>query len=260
MQSLVRERGLAETIATRASVRDFAATPVAGEFLLGILDAARQAPTSDNLQSYSIVEVRDADARRALLRLAGNQRHVAEAPVFLVICLDLHRLDLACGLHGVSVPRFDLDLFVAAAMDAAIVGQTIAVLAEDAGLGTVMIGAIRNDLEAVAAVLELPKRVVPLFGVCLGWPSEKPDPKPRLPFPAVVHVDRYDAAAVETELAAYDAREIVYRLGRGIRDGKTWSERVAATVEKLHRRGMAAALGRLGLSIDDADRVGEDLS
>ena len=44
-----------------------------------ILNAACRAPTSSNLQAYSLIVVRNSDVRKQLSMLTGNQQHVAEA-------------------------------------------------------------------------------------------------------------------------------------------------------------------------------------
>lgn len=66
-------------------------------------------------------------------------------------------------------------------------GQNALTAAESLGLGGVYIGGIRNNIESVTELLKLPKHVLPLFGLCLGWPADNPDLKPRLPAELVVH-------------------------------------------------------------------------
>ncbi|SPX56695.1 oxygen-insensitive NADPH nitroreductase [Klebsiella pneumoniae] len=50
---------------------------------------------------------------------------------------------------------------------------------------------MRNSIEAVTELLELPQHVLPLFGLCLGWPADNPDIKPRMPAAMLVHENRY---------------------------------------------------------------------
>ncbi len=74
-----------------------------------------------------------------------------------------------------------IELMLIASVDAALVAQNVLVAAESLGLGGVYVGGIRNDPDKMSELLNLPDRVYPVFGLCLGWPDQDPDRKPRLP-------------------------------------------------------------------------------
>ncbi|MCV5307300.1 nitroreductase NfsA, partial [Escherichia coli] len=76
-------------------------------------------------------------------------------------------------------------------VDTALLAQNALIAAESLGLGGVYIGGLRNSIEAVTELLELPQHVLPLFGLCLGWPADNPDIKPRMPAAMLVHENRY---------------------------------------------------------------------
>lgn len=120
--------------------------------------------------------------------------------------------------------------------------------AESLGLGGVYIGGIRNSIEAVGELLQVPKHVLPLFGLCLGWPADDPGQKPRLPAQLVVHENHYQPLD-KTVLAQYDEEIAHYYLTRGSNTRRdTWSDHIRRTIIKesrpfildyLHKQGWA---------------------
>ncbi|MCU0599663.1 MAG: nitroreductase family protein [Desulfobacterales bacterium] len=53
-----------------------------------VLETAAQAPSSSNLQPWSLIVLRDPDAKMRLQKLAWNQPKVSEAPVALIVLAD----------------------------------------------------------------------------------------------------------------------------------------------------------------------------
>ncbi|MGP0791023.1 nitroreductase NfsA, partial [Escherichia coli] len=76
-------------------------------------------------------------------------------------------------------------------VDTAMMAQNALIAAASLGLGGVYIGGLRNNIEAVTKLLKLPQHVLPLFGLCLGWPADNPDLKPRLPASILLHENSY---------------------------------------------------------------------
>ena len=65
-------------------------------------------------------------------------------------------------------------------IDTALAAQNAAIAAESMGLGICYIGGIRNNLEEVSNLLKTPNRVIPLFGLAVGYPTKvNCDQKPR---------------------------------------------------------------------------------
>lgn len=208
-----------ETLLGRVSVRRYADRSVAEELIETILRASFRAPTSSNIQAYSVVVVRDPAIRAELAALSGNQRHVAEAPVFLAFCADLTRIEHALKKNGHDLADNNLETGLVSAIDTALVGMSAYLVADSLGLKGVMIGGVRNKPVEVARVLGLPHRAFCVFGISLGWPAEAPAQKPRMEFDGLVHYERYgetrsgaDAAAVAE---AYDAALAVHYRGQG---------------------------------------------
>jgi FMN reductase (NADPH) len=218
------ERGLptSETIRLlhqRVSVRSFADRPVDDALVEAILRAAFRAPTSSNIQSYSVVVVRDPETLAKLAPVTGNQKHVAEAPVFLAFCADMTRIEHAMVTNGENIDGNNLEMCLVTSIDAALVGMSASLAAESLGLKGVMIGAIRNNAEETARILGLPHRVYGVFGMVLGWPAEVPQQKPRMPYEAMVHDERFgrhkDGLTMPDAVSEYDKQLAIHYRGQG---------------------------------------------
>jgi len=193
-----------EIMASHASVRKFKDRDIPDDLLNSVIQAARQASTSSNLQAYSIIVVKDKTKKERLAELCGNQIWVKKCPMFLVICPDSRRLKKVCDRQGYKFIDSYIEMFIVATVDAALIAQNILTGAESEGLGGVMIGGIRNAPAQVSKLLGLPDRVYPLMGMCLGYPDHSPMIKPRLPQDAVVHKERYDDSQLDMHLAEYE--------------------------------------------------------
>ena len=78
-----------------------------------------------------------------------------------------------------------------AAIDAIIIAQTVCIAAETKGLGICYLGTTTYMAHKIIEVLELPKGVIPITTVSLGWPAEMPEQVDRLPLEAIVHYETY---------------------------------------------------------------------
>jgi nitroreductase len=194
------------TMLAHRSVRAYRPDPLPEGTLETMLAAAQSASTSSNLQTWSVVAVEDAARRERLSRLVNDQAHVRQAPLFLAWIADLSRFDVLGARAGRQPAANDyLEMFLVAAIDAALAAQNAAVAAEALGLGIVYIGALRNRPEEVAAELGLPSRAFGVFGMCVGHPDpERPAAiKPRLAPRAILHRERYDAGSLEADVQDY---------------------------------------------------------
>ncbi|MGE9090949.1 nitroreductase NfsA, partial [Escherichia coli] len=164
-----------------------------------IINSARATSSSSFLQCSSIIRITDKALREELVTLTGGQKHVAQAAEFWVFCADFNR-------HLQICPDAQLGLaeqLLLGVVDTAMMAQNALTAAESLGLGGVYIGGLRNNIEAVTKLLKLPQHVLPLFGLCLGWPADNPDLKPRLPASILVHENSYQPLDKDA-LAQYD--------------------------------------------------------
>lgn len=230
------ESAVLDLLMSHRSIRAFRDEPVPAGALREILRAAQQASTSSNMQAYSVIRVTDRNLRSELAAVAGQQQYVVTCPEFLVWCADMERLRIAAGLEPSDMPC-NAEAFTIAAIDAALAAQNAAAAAESLGFGICYIGAIRNDIAKTAALLGLPPRVAPLFGMCIGRPDQAPLMRPRLPVQAVLHENRYDASAYADAVADYDNAHAAYLKERsGGRQSAGWSEQMRERLTRPPRR------------------------
>ncbi len=229
------------------SIRKFTAAPIDQATVDTLVKAGQAAATSSFIQACTVIQVSAGDNREALAEMAGNQKYVASAPVFLVFCADMKRHQLACGLHDAEMQSGFTEQFLTASLDCALFAQNVMIAAESLGLGGVYIGGLRNKIEAVSELLELPELVYPVFGLCLGHPDQNPETKPRLPLDVVLKQDRYDDSQDAERIAAYDdeVREY-YRTRTGGNKEMSWSEQISGMLVKEARPHMLPFLNKKG--------------
>ncbi|MFM2479158.1 oxygen-insensitive NADPH nitroreductase [Celerinatantimonas sp. MCCC 1A17872] len=229
------------------SVRKFTGEPISSDQLNAIFESAQMASTSSFMQTGSIVRVTDPQLREKFAALAGGQTWISEAAEFLVWCADFHR-------HQQIAPEAKLgfsEQLLIGSIDVALMAENALVAAESMGLGGVFIGGIRNDPKQVAQLLELPKNVLPLFGMCLGYPAQEPSIRPRLPQALVVHENTYNKTLDKELLAEYDRHVVEYYSARAGANAKvaSWSEQISATLSKESRPHIKAFLNEQGFDI-----------
>ncbi|MEI7532091.1 MAG: nitroreductase family protein [Betaproteobacteria bacterium] len=176
------------------SVRNYTSQALPENALELIVAAASAAPTSSNLQVWSVVAVEDAQRKERLSMLAGNQAHIRDCPIFLLWIADLARLEKQGELKNLPHAGLDyFEMFLTASLDATLAAQNAALAAESLGLGIVYIGGIRNKPEEVAKELNLPSNSFAVFGMCIGYcdPEVHPEIKPRLPQSLILHKEQY---------------------------------------------------------------------
>ncbi|AIQ60671.1 FMN reductase [Paenibacillus borealis] len=175
------------------SFRQYTGQAVEPEKLKTIIEAAQAAPSWVNGQQVSIIAVRSEERKQQLSVLSGNQKHVAEAPVFLVFCMDFHRAKLAAELEDQPFEAAgDVDALLVGAADVGIALSNAVAAAESLGLGIIPIGGVRRHTAEVIELLQLPEYVFPVAGLCIGYPAEELPKKPRLPMEAVYHEEVYN--------------------------------------------------------------------
>lgn len=236
-----------QLLATHRSIRKFTDQPIDESLFRDILSAGQCAATSSFLQGVTIIRVRDAGRREELAALAGGQPYVASAAEFMVFCADLKRPGRYCEKYGKPFSGDYTEHFIIATVDAALMAQNVVIAAESAGLGICYIGGIRNNPREVSDLLELPRGVYPVFGLCLGYPAQNPETKPRLPLDVILKEDRYDDSGEEALIADYDERvREYYRTRTGGGHGISWSEQVATLLSEKSRPHMRDFLARQG--------------
>lgn len=252
--------GLSElaAIAAHRSHRRYLPKPVPAELVRLLCACALSAPSKSDLQQSDILVVADAGLRSAIAAKIPDNPWIGTAPVFLVFLANGQRLPMISAARGKPFPNDHLDLFFNAVSNASIVLATFIRAAEAAGLGCCPISAIRDHAAFVSDLLRLPERVIPLAGMCVGWPSERGHISPRLGLEATVHVDRYNDRDAIADIDAYDRRRNEGRppwKQRGIeRFGEAafygWSEDKARQYAEPLRVDFGAFVRKKGFKLD----------
>ena len=219
-------------IATHRVHRRYLARDVAPGLLRLLCACALSAPSKSDLQQADILIVRDRTKIHAIADLLPEMPWVRETPMFLVFLANGRRLPQISQRSGKPFPNDHLDLFFNATVDAAIVMTTFLRAAEAVGLGCCPISVIRDHAAAISEMIALPDKVIPIAGMCVGWPAEEGGVTPRLSLETTVHEDRFAENDVAAEIDAYDRRRAATRPYRNQREperfGRTefygWSE------------------------------------
>ena len=232
------------------TIRNFTDQPIPDEMLQSILEAGRRAPTSSNMQTYSIMVVRNQEVKKQLAVLAGNQKHVETCAVFLAFCADIHRLEAACAMHEVKLAK-SLETTLVSTVDAALVGMSVQTAVESLGLGAVMIGGMRNHPAQVAELLGFPPGVYVVFGMCVGWPDQAqiPAQKPRLPAELVIHYEQFNASDPREQLQGYD-RQLAEHYGSKNQHEAAWTGVIAKQFAQPRRPKLRSTLEGMGFAFE----------
>lgn len=236
-----------DVLLNRVSVRKYRDEPVADATIDAVLQAAFRAPTSSNIQAYSVIVVRDEAAKQKIAVAANNQQHIVDCPVWLGFCADLTRIEHAMRMHGHELATNNLEMGLVSSIDASLVGMSAYLAADSIGLKGVMIGAVRNKPAEIASILGLPPRVYCVFGLCLGYVDEVPAQKPRMDFNAVVHREQYDSDKVADVVSKYDDALAQHYRGEGrTTNDNSWSHEVDTKFSPQPRPTLRATLAAMG--------------
>lgn len=234
-----------ETLKNHRSIRKFDSRPIHQELLNEILLAARQASSSSFLQVVSIIRITEPMIRHQIMHLSGEQPYINAAPEFLVFCVDYarHKQIVSEAKTGF------VEQLLIGAVDVGIMAQNALVAAESAGLGGVYIGGIRNNPQQISELLNLPELVIPMVGLCLGFPDQNPEIKPRLPLQLLVSENKYQPLD-SSQLKIYDEEIAEYYFARTNHSRRqTWSEQIRTTLSKEARPFMQEFLNKQGFNL-----------
>lgn len=181
-----------DALLKRKSIRKFKRKIVSKALINQIVEAGQRAPTACGMQTYSFVLITDNGLREQIYKLIGKQGCMEQAPVWIIVCADMARQLKLFEVLGVKTEMGPLGKFIPSVVDAALVAENMVIAAEALGLGSVFIGSVWEALKKIADLLGLPKNVLPLVLVCLGYPSESPPLRPRWPLKAVLHENKYE--------------------------------------------------------------------
>lgn len=181
----------------RTTIRKYTEQSIDTALLTQLLETACRASNTGNMQTYSVIITRDQAQKQALAPAHFNQPMITQAPVVLTFCADYNRFSKWCESRK-AIPGYDnFQSFIAASIDAVICAQTFAVAAEAAGLGICYLGTTTYNAHQIIETLNLPRLVVPLVTLTVGYPAEIPPMQDRLPIQAIIHEEVYHESTYE---------------------------------------------------------------
>ncbi|BCA86793.1 NADPH-dependent oxidoreductase [Enterococcus saigonensis] len=189
-----------------------------------ILDASRQAPSWMNGQAYSIIVVQNQALREKLVTLNPNNPHMLHSSVFLLFVANLKRTQMVAVKNKVPYAITDsLNPLLIATTDASLALQNAVIAVEALGLGSVVVGSVRNHITEISTLFNLPDYVYPVAGLSIGKPTVEMHIKPRLPEETVVHYDTYQEYDYQL-IEDYD--QIMEEFAEA-RETKSWTKKFA---------------------------------
>lgn len=178
--------------ANRRTIRRYSDRPVSDALLADLIERACHAPTTGNMQLYSIVVTRSEEQKRLLAPCHFGQPQIEGAQVVLTFCADFHRMTRWCEERDADPCYDNLQSFIAAAIDTIAIAQQFNTLAEQAGLGVCWLGTTTYNAPQIAEALHLPELVVPMITLTVGYPAEEGVDTGRLPLAAIIHSEHYN--------------------------------------------------------------------
>ena len=178
-------------IANHRSIRKYRSEPIPDDILRQILEAGICASNTGNMQVYSMIVTKDEDLRKQLWDVHFRQNMVLQAPVHITFCADVNRFSKWCRARDAEPAYENLLWFCTAAVDATLASQNVVLAAESFGLGICYLGTAIYNADRIIDILQLPKGVIPVTALVMGYPDEQPPLTGRLPLKSVVHEETY---------------------------------------------------------------------
>lgn len=222
------------------SIREFTETPLTDEQLDTLKRVANQTATSNGQQQSSILRITDSKLKEKIAAVC-NQKYVGYAPELWIFLVDNYRNSrIAREADLVLDSERDMDRFMQGFTDAVLNAQNVSVAAESMGLGTVFLGSILNDAQAIVDILELPELVFPAVGLLIGNPNQEPQLKPRMPIDSRFFENHYEVPANYHEaLKEYDKEmQTYYDLRNANRRVDSFTDQVVGKLQNpIEKRG-----------------------
>jgi len=238
-----------QLIKNHRSIRKFKEKPLNEEQINAIVEAAQSASTSSYYQAYSIINITDPKLKHELRQVSG-QSYVENNPNLFVFCADMNRMMTSQSEEIQEKMKQNIEnteFFMMATIDTALAAQNAVIAAESMGLGICFIGSLRNNIKRVNDLLKLPKYVIPLFGIVVGYPNENPELKPRFNTDAILFENEYHLKKEAIEV--YNKTTESYYEKRSTNNRKdNWSHQIGRKLTKPIRMDVASFVQSKGLN------------
>lgn len=199
-----------DILKNRRTIRKYTEQDIPEELLNELLEVATRASNTGNMQLYSVIVTRDKDNKEKLAPAHFNQPMITTAPVVLTFCADANRFVKWAEQRKAEAGFDNLQTFIASTIDAMLFAQAFCDAAEEKGLGICYLGTTAYNSDKIIEALSLPRLVVPIVTVTVGYPSEPlPEQVERLPLAAVIHRENYSDYKPEVIDELYRDKEVL---------------------------------------------------
>jgi len=180
----------------RASVRRFSDRVPSDDVVETIVRAGQQAPFAAQLAS--------------VLLKRDREKNPFHAPLLFTVLVDVHRMETILAARGWRRKMSDVATLLLGVQDAAYMAENMVIAAEALGLGSCFLGATPYAADRLIESYALPPHVFPLVGLAMGYPDERPTPRPRYPLEFTLFEDRYPRFEESDVRDAMDAMDEGY--------------------------------------------------
>ncbi|MFA5947402.1 MAG: nitroreductase family protein [Candidatus Gracilibacteria bacterium] len=149
-----------EAIKKRRSIRKFKNKEIPEDIIKKILMAGMQAPSAGGAKTWHFIVVKDQNLKDQIPEFSPFAEMIKKAPLGILVCSDLN-LEKYKGFWQ---------------QDCAAAIQNMLLSATDLGLGAVWTGVypMEGRPEGYKKLLNIPKNVMPVGFVVIGYPAEEP--------------------------------------------------------------------------------------
>lgn len=259
----------------RRSIRNFKDQEIPDHIIEELLDAANNAPSGGNIQPISIILIQEAERRKELSEIVGDQPWVKNAPLSMVFCIDFYRVKKWASMFDTDFKGENaLSHFLIAYADLMCAAQNVVILAENYGLGSVYGGTIQSNVDRARQYFMIPQYVLPMMVLSIGYPKSAPRNIPKLKRNVIAHRERYEVLsdedikkAFENKYGSFDDNVEKYLEKAFIevveadkqQDQKSWTELVKEEMKKLEIRNNAQFLFKLRYPSEVMVKMNENL-
>lgn len=236
---------------SHSSVRSYVDKQLSREEVSELIEMAQHAASSHFVQAYSIVWVTDQENRERLAELSKNPKQMLGAGAVFLLCVDFNRLTHAGEMHNESIVFDNVENLIVGVTDVGLFAQNLALAAESKGFGICYIGGVRNSMEEISDLVNLPNGVFPVYGMTVGYPAEKNEVKPRLPIDAILHENSYDEGKYDELLPAYDKKiKSYYETRNKNNKSSSWTKEMSVYLKNPHRLHIRSFLEKKGFHLN----------
>ncbi|MDE5553187.1 MAG: nitroreductase family protein, partial [Malacoplasma sp.] len=197
-----------------------------------IIDVINSSPTSTNSQDFSAIIVNDKSLREKISLNLETQKHIVNAPLFIIFCADINRIKYAAQKENKNIHTNSLNNFLTSSGDAFIAASFAANAAIQLGLGTCYIGMVRASLEIIKQALKLEGNIVPVVGLTIGYIDKQNEIKPKINH---VYLGEYKIEQLQQEVDSYNEQMLSYYDSRNSKQKyNTWANSCLPYFEKSH--------------------------